>query len=131
MVEKKVIIKLIGEAQEEYLKLEQTVREEIQKGAHSFNETLLNSIKAKADLLKANYDYGDHVPKNLIPRKYRLDYGVTNLYVVDLAGYWRLIYTIKQTQRDETQIEIITIYLDILDLIDHKKYDKIFGYKKK
>jgi len=27
--------------------------------------------------------------------------------------------------------DIISIWLDILDIVDHKKYDKIFGYRKK
>ena len=82
-------------------------------------------------MLKANYDYGKQIPRKLIPRKYQLEYEVTNLWKVDLAGYWRMIYTLKQPQREQTEIEIITIWLDVLDIIDHKKYDKIFGYKKK
>ena len=41
----------------------------------------------------------------------------------ELTGYWRMLYTIKGDQ-----IEIICFVLDILD---HKSYDKIFGYRKR
>ena len=132
MAEKRVSVKLVGDAKEEYLKLHEAVRHEHAKGiTSSFHQTLLKSIDSKIALLKANYDYGTQIPRNLIPRKYQFEYEVTNLWKIDLAGYWRLIYTLKQPQRDQTEVEIITIWLDVLDLIDHKRYDKIFGYKKK
>ena len=97
----------------------------------SFHQTLLKSIDSKIALLKANYDYGTQIPRKFIPRKYLLEYGVTNLWKVDLSGYWRMIYTLKQPQREQTEVEIITIWLDVLDITDHKKYDKIFGYTKR
>lgn len=132
MTEKRVSIKLLGEAKEEYLKLQEIVRKEHEKGvARSFHQTLLKSIDSKIELLKANYDYGTQVPRKLIPRKYVVEYEVTNLFKVDLAGYWRMIYTLKQPQREQTEIDMITIWLDVLDIVDHKKYDKIFGYRKK
>lgn len=132
MTEKRVSIKLLGEAKEEYLKLQDTVRQEHEKGiTSSFHQTLLKSINSKIELLKANYDYGTQIPRKLIPRKYVVEYEVTNLFKVELAGFWRMIYTLKQPQREQTEIEIITIWLDVLDIVDHKKYDKIFGYKKK
>ena len=46
--------------------------------------------------LKANYDYGTQISRKLIPRKYQFEYEVTNLWKIDLAGYWRMIYTLKQ-----------------------------------
>ena len=132
MIEKRVSVKLLGEAKDEYLELQKAVRKEHEKGiASSFHQTLLKSIDSKIVLLKANYDYGTQIPRKLIPRKYQLEYEVTNLWKVDLAAYWRLVYTLKQPQSEQTEIEIITIWLDVLDLVDHKKYDKIFGYKKK
>ena len=132
MVQKRVSVKLLGEAKEEYLKLREAVSKEREKGVgSSFHQTLLKSIDSKIVLLKANSDYGTQIPRKLIPRKYQIEYDVTNLWKVDLAGYWRLVYTLKQLQREQTEIEIITIWLDVLDIVDHKKYDKIFGYKKK
>lgn len=40
---------------------------------------------------------------------------------IDLAHYWRIVYTIFP----EGDIEIINF---VIDIIDHKKYNKIFGY---
>lgn len=42
-----------------------------------------------------------------------------------------MIYTLKQPQRGYTDVGIISIWLDIIDIVDHGKYDKIFGYRKK
>lgn len=132
MADKRVSIKLLGEAKEEYLRLQLTVREEIEKGAtNSFHQILLRSIDSKIALLKANYSYGIQIPRKQIPRKYLDEYEINNLWKVDLSGYWRLIYTLKQPQRDQTEINIITIWLDVLDIIDHHKYNKIFGYRKR
>ncbi|MBI5228249.1 hypothetical protein HY988_06680 [Candidatus Micrarchaeota archaeon] len=132
MTQKRVTIKLLGEAKEEYLKLQETVKQEIAKGiTQSFHQTLLRSINSKFELLKVSHDYGIQIPKKQIPRTYLEKYEVTNLWKVNLSGYWRLIYTLKQPQREETEIDIITIWLDVLDIIDHPTYDKMFGYRKK
>lgn len=132
MTEKRVSIKLLGEAKEEYLRLQGAVRQEREKGVEgSFHQTLLKSIDSKIALLKANYDYGVQIPRKLIPHKYVVEYDVTNLWKVDLAGYWRLIYTLKQPQREATEVEVITIWLDVLDISDHKRYDMAFGYRKR
>src|SRR3989338_6038910 len=128
MVEKRISIKLVGEAKEEYLSLQETVRQETKNStAGSFHQTLLNSINSKIALLKTNYDYGVQIPRKLIPKKYLQEFGVTNLWKVNLSGFWRMIYTLKQPQREQTEIEIISIWLDVLDIIDHKKYNKLFG----
>lgn len=39
-----------------------------------------------------------------------------------------MIYTLKQPQNDDTEVEILSIWLDVLDIISHEEYDKIFGY---
>ncbi len=132
MVEKHISVKLLVKAKEDYLKLQQIVKQEREKGSeNSFHQMLLKSIDSKIALLKTNCDYGAQIPRRLIPQSYLQEYGVTNLWKVDLAGYWRMIYTIKQPQREETDVEIISIWLDILDIVDHYKYNKIFGYRKK
>ena len=132
MIQKRVSIKLVGEAKEEYLRLQAIVRHEKEKDIESsFHQTLLRSIDSKIAVLKANYDYGIQIPKRQIPSKYLKDFDVTNLWKVDLSGYWRMIYTLKQPQREQTEIEILSIWLDVLDIIDHDKYNKIFSYKKK
>jgi hypothetical protein len=40
---------------------------------------------------------------------------------VELTGFWRMLYTIKGDQ-----IEILCFVLDILD---HRDYEKRFGYR--
>ncbi len=118
----KVII--TGKAKEEYNELNKTVGDEISQGiTKSDHQTLLNSIKQKIDFLKDNPEYGFHIEKKKIPLEYIQEYDVTNLWKVNLSGAWRMIYTIRGSE-----VEIIAL---ILDLLDHKYYNKKFGYKKR
>ena len=129
---KRVSVKLLGEAKEEYLKLQGIVRNEKEKGiASSFHQALLRSIDSKIAILKQNYDYGTQIPKKQVPAKYLDAYEVTNLWKVDLSGYWRMIYTLRQPEREETETGVMLIWLDVLDIIGHEKYDKVFGYGRK
>ncbi len=91
--------------------------------AHSKSEqTFLNAIKKKVELIRTNPHYGDSVPKRLIPKEYRVKYDITNLFRVELPGHWRMLYTLAA---GESQIEIIAF---VLHIIDHKTYDRKFGY---
>jgi Txe/YoeB family toxin of Txe-Axe toxin-antitoxin module len=117
--EKKVI--LSEEADEVYMELNRIVGEEKKKGIESsFHQTLLRSISRVKNLLKENPFAGDQVKKKQIPNKYVINYDIENVWRIDLANRWRLIYTIKGSE-----VEIISFVMDILD---HKDYDKIFGY---
>ena len=117
----KVII--TGDAKEEFDDLNKVVGEEIAKGiTSSDHQTLLNSIKQKIEILKANPEYGNHIPKDRIPKEYVRDYDVNNLWKIDLSGAWRMIYTIRGTE-----VEIISL---ILDIMNHRDYEKKFKYKK-
>ena len=117
---KPVRVILVDDADESYKKLNDVVGEQIKQGKENSEEIqLLKSIKQKTEFVKANPFYGDNIPKNLIPK----DYNVGNLWRVELTGYWRMLYTIKGDQ-----IEVICF---ILEITDHDRYNKIFGYKKK
>ncbi len=130
MTDKHVSIKLLGDAKEAYLVLKKIVEDERKKGVESsFNQTLFRSIEDKIAILKRDYDFGIHIPKNRIGRKYIVEYDVTNLWKVNLSGGWRMIYTLKQPQRENTEVEILSIWLDVLDIISHEDYDKIFDYR--
>ena len=72
------------------------------------------------ELVKINPQYGDSVPKALARKT---SYQVDNLWAVDLVGYWRMLYTLKGSE-----IEILCF---VLEIIGHKKYDKLFGYRKR
>jgi len=131
MAKKLVRVTLVGDAKEEYLKLKEMVEDEHkQKVVSSFHQTLLRSIDSKIAILKEQCDYGTQIPKSQVPAKY-LAYDVTNLWKIDLSGYWRMIYTLRQPQRESAEIEIMEIILDVLDIVDHPDYDKIFGYRKR
>ncbi len=113
---KNVKVTLSPEAEEAYnelVKLAPTNKEE---------QSILNSIKKKVELIKLNTHYGKPINKNKIPEEYKQKYGVHNLFWVELSNRWRLIYTLTN---DEQQIKIIAF---VLDIFDHKKYDHKFGY---
>jgi len=120
---KEVKVLIAGDAKEEFEKLNQLVGEEISKGiTGSDHQTLFNAIKQKIEFLKENPQYGIHIQKDRIPKEYILKYDVNNLWKVNLSGAWRMIYTIRGSK-----VEIISL---ILDILNHKDYEKKFRYKK-
>ena len=109
----------LDEADEEYKRLNEVVGKQLQEGKDNTEEMqLLRSIKQKKEFIKANPFYGDNIPKKKIPKTYN----VPNLWRAELINYWRMLYTIRGDR-----IEIICF---ILDILNHKKYDKKFGYRK-
>ncbi len=84
---------------------------------------MLRSLQRALELLKTNPFIGIQIKKGMIPRKYLEKYDVNNLWKFDISGFWRLIYTVRGSE-----LEIISF---ILDIVDHKTYNKIFGYRKK
>ncbi|MEK6918939.1 MAG: hypothetical protein AABW73_02775 [Nanoarchaeota archaeon] len=119
---KQVSVRLSDEADTVYQELNKITGEERLKGIDSsFHQTLLRSINRVRDLLKQNPFAGDQVPKRIIPTKYHKKFDADNAWRIELADRWRLIYTISGNN-----IEIITF---IMDIFNHKDYDKVFGYK--
>ena len=104
------------------LLLSEVKKEKIKGIKNSLNFQLLKAIDRTLDILKIDPDYGINIPKNLIPKKYISDYGINNLRKVNLPSYWRLCYTIKTDS-----FEIVSI---LLEFMNHKDYNKRFGYKK-
>jgi len=86
---------------------------------------ILTSISQKIEFIKLNEYYGDQIRKNLIPEFYRKKYFASNLFLVELPQFWRMLYTITD---DKEEIEIIAF---IIDVLDHKEYNKKFKYRKK
>ena len=121
---KPVKLILLDEADSEYKRLNALVGQQLKEGKDNTQEIqLLRSIKQKVEFIKANPFYGDNIPKALIPKEYIIRYDAKNLWRVELTNYWRMLYTIKGDQ-----VEVICF---ILDIIDHKNYDKKFGYRRK
>jgi len=84
---------------------------------------ILKAVNRKIELIKANPHYGNPIAKNLIPKEYILKYGANNLFRVELPNFWRMLYMLTE---GGTKIEIVSF---IIDIIDHKTYNKKFGYK--
>ena len=84
---------------------------------------ILNALNKKIEFLKSNPHYGDPIAKTLIPAEYKQKYGVTNLFRVELPKFWRMLYTLTN---NESEVEIIAF---VLDVMNHKDYNKKFGYK--
>ena len=114
---KPVKIILSPEAEEVYKYLNQ-------EASHSkIEQSILNSVNKKKELIKANPHYGEPISKDKIPQEFKQKYNINNLFWVELSNRWRMLYSLTN---DDNQIEIIAF---ILDITDHKKYDKKFGYK--
>jgi len=121
---KEVWVEFSEEANAEYAELQkQVILEQHQGKQNSFNMQLLKAIEREKNNLKINPQYGTHIPRKNIPKQANARYGTDRLWKIELVGYWRLIYTITGDE-----VKIITF---VLEFMDHKKYDKVFGYKKK
>jgi len=119
---KEIKIILSEDANREFEELNSIVGQEIKKGINSsLHQSLLRSINRTKELLKKNPFAGNQINKRLIPKNYLVKYDVDNLWRIELANRWRLIYTITGNK-----IEIISF---VLDIFNHKEYDKTFGYK--
>lgn len=115
MADKPTKIIFLDEAEEIYQRL--LLSCSFSKAEHM----LLSAIDQKVSLLKYNYRYGDTIAKRLIPPEYKIKYNVTTLFRVELPLFWRMLYTLTH---DETSIIVF-----IVDILDHKAYNKKFGYR--
>lgn len=122
-MEKPVIIKFDEEAYKQYQELQKAVAEGEKSKKKPTYEQLLTSINNALRNIKADYKYGDFIPRKYISKATIQKYGTDKIFRVELVGYWRLLYTVIG---DEAKIIAF-----ILEYIDHDKYNKIFGYKKK
>ena len=121
---KEVWVEFSEDANNDYVELQKQVLLDKEQGKeNSFNIQLLKSIEREKNNLKIDPQHGIHIPRKYIPKNLLERYGTDKLWKIDLVGFWRLIYTITG---DEAKIIAF-----ILEYMDHKKYDKVFGYKKK
>ncbi len=92
---------------------------ELRKRKDKEAQSILNSLARIKEILRENPQFGDPIPKRLIPEEFTRK-GIKNLYRIELSNYWRMIYTIEGTE--------VEILLFILNIQDHKEYNKLFGY---
>jgi mRNA-degrading endonuclease RelE of RelBE toxin-antitoxin system len=85
------------------------------------DDYLKHRVDEAMDLLKQNKNLGEKLEKTHWAEKYK-KLGITNLFRYEITkNNYRLIYTIRGTHN--------AITYQLLDFVDHKKYNKIFGYK--
>lgn len=83
---------------------------------------MLTAILRKIEIIKQNPRYGQSISKRLIPREYIRKYSIKNLYRVELPFFWRMLYSLE----DDGKITIIAL---VIDIFNHKQYNKKFRYK--
>ncbi len=77
-------------------------------------QAIWKGFKTAIARIKADGQWGEVIPQSGIPEYFRSEYGVTNLYCIDLAAFHRFFYTLRD--RDVV----------VLDLVDHGTYDRLF-----
>jgi len=121
---KKIIrVKLSSEAEEVYNYLNKEVAEVKSSGKKRTAEVqIFEAFQKKKELVKVNMHYGEPISKSKIPEKFKVKYGITNLFWVELPHFWRFLYSLTE---GDSEIEIIAF---VLDITDHKEYEKRFNY---
>lgn len=110
-------VRLSKEFNKEFAKLE----ERAAKGDGEAKYLLRIISKGLAKLAKSP-KAGKHVPRKLVAKDYVARYGVTNLWKLNLDACWRMIYTLEGDR--------VMLHCIVLEVLDHKKYNRKFGYKK-
>ena len=124
MHKKEIWVDFSESADKEYNKLQKQVLLEKEAGKdNSFNIQLLKAIGREINNLRLDPQHGVHISRKNIPKTLIERYGTDRLWKIELVGFWRLLYTIIG---DEAKIIAF-----ILEYMDHDKYNKLFGYKKK
>jgi len=89
---------------------------------------LVKMVSDMEDVLKENIYQGDRVKKSLTPKHYVEEYDLPPrspiLYVYDHPRYFRSCYTVARYE-GKGMCPII------LDIMDHKEYNRKFGFRKK
>lgn len=99
---------------------------ELQKradGGSGEAEYLLKIIDRGVAKLVGDCTAGQKIQKKLFPAYYKKKYDITNLWRLRLDDSWRMIYTVVGDR-----VRIVAV---ILEVLDHKKYERRFGYKSK
>lgn len=86
----------------------------------SGNDPIKIKVDQVTDEMKKYRNLGDYIKTKPWPDKYVRMHEATNLYKWDIGGNYRLIYTIRGRKEDK-------VY-QLLDLLMHKEYDRLFGY---
>lgn len=106
--------------EENLLKFFKQIEIEIEEG-NRMNEREYKLLKKGIEKLSSDYRSGAQISrKHPVFSFYYKKYNVKNLWKLDVSKNWRLIYTVVGTE-----VKVLSI---ILELLDHKDYDRRFGY---
>lgn len=122
-MEKDVFIEWDKEAEKEFLELQKLVEKGTPSRKKPTYAQLLSSINIALRNISLDHNYGNLIHLSRISKQTAKKYGTYKIWRVNLVGYWRLLYTIIGSK-----VKIIAF---ILEYIDHKKYNKLFGYDKR
>lgn len=122
-MDKLIEVRFDEEAYKSYEELQKLVSQNKKSKKKPTYEQLLSSIDNAIKNIKLDYKYGDLIPRKYLSKATIKKYGTNRIFRIELTGYWRLLYTLVGNEA-----KIIAF---ILEYMDHKNYNKIFGYKKK
>ena len=122
-MDREVVVRFDRDAYKEYKELQEFVAKGRRAKKKPTYSQLLSSINTALRNIKANPHYGDLIPRKNISKSVIKRCGTDKILRVELIGYWRLLYTLIGDE-----VKIIAF---ILEFMNHDKYNKIFGYKKK
>ena len=94
--------------------------ESLEKGKFE-DKQLADFLNRAMDDLLTNPLCGIKIPSKLQPKEYVQKYQIDNLRKYDLPNSWRLLYTLRGNE-----VEIISV---LIEWLNHKDYDRTFGYK--
>ena len=99
------------------------IDDDLEKSFNSLseNDPIKRGIKRAIDFIKEDAFCGRNVRKKLIPKKLVKKYRINNLWIYNLPNGWRLLYSITSNG----EIELIAA---VLDWMDHKDYERLFGF---
>ncbi len=87
------------------------------------HRTLRDALERLFDVLVQDFQHGEVVRRPRIPPKLIARFGIGNLYVEDLPGFHRMLYTVEGT---ESSVIVI-----VLAVLDHREYDRLFGFRRR
>ena len=124
MKNKEVQVSFSHDADSMYKELQSKAAEQKKTGIeNSLEIQLLKAIDREIENLKINPQKGLPIRRSYISKQVVQRYGTNKLWKIELVSFWRIIYTLTGDQ-----VKIITF---ILEIMDHKKYDKVFGWRGK
>ena len=77
-------------------------------------------METEATLME-NRELGDKILRDRWPKRYVSKWGIRNLLKCDLGPDWRMTYTLIF---DGSGIAVLE-----LEVLTHKEYDRLFGYR--